>query len=256
MKIRHYYFQALSKSKKVLIISMEIMVGLIFSIVSIVSFNDLADFATNKNLVNLDNQFISWVNTIRTPLLTQTMFFFTHLGGAVILSLATLIISLLLLKKHRKETALFLISMIMGVVINSTLKTMFDRPRPQFNALAYESTYSFPSAHAMNNFIFYILLTYLTYHLSKNKKLTSLVGIFSISMVGIISFSRIYLGVHYFSDVIAGFVAGFWWIMTILSVAYTMVLFDLFMPKPTLKERIFMFITNLSTNILSFTKKH
>ena len=75
-------------------------------------------------------------------------------------------------------------------------------------------------------------------------------------MVGIISFSRIYLGVHYFSDVIAGFVAGFWWIMTILSVAYTMVLFDLFMPKPTLKERIFMFITNLSTNILSFTKKH
>jgi len=244
-KLKKHYLYALSTSEKVTIISFEIITGLFLSILSFRIFSYLAESVLKKSFYKLDYNLIIWAISIRTPLLNKIMFFFTNLGGPVFLTLITLLVSFLLIKKHKKETVLFLIAITMGVVLNLSLKLMFDRQRPQIFPLAIENTQSFPSGHAMNNFIFYSLLVYLTYHLSKNKKLTLLTGIFSIIMIILIGFSRIYLGVHYFTDILAGYVAGFCWLLTILSVAYTMVLFDLFMPKPTLKERILIFLKKI-----------
>jgi len=62
-------------------------------------------------------------------------------------------------------------------------------------------------------------------------------------------FCRIYLEIHYFSDVVAGFVGGFWWLVTILSVTYTMLLFELLTPKLTLKEQIMALIKKIFNTI-------
>lgn len=249
MRTKQHYFHTLSESKKALIITIEIIIGLIFSILSMLIFYKIVGYIGKESLGNLDSKLVTTIATIRTPFLTKIMLFFTYLGGPFPVTLATLLISLLLLKKHKKEAALFLITMIMGVIINASLKTIFNRPRPQIYPLIIESSKSFPSGHAMNNLIFYSLLVFLTYHLSKSKKLTFIAGCFSTLIVALISFSRIYLGAHYLSDILAGYVVGFWWITTVLSVAYTMILFNLFMPKPTLTERIIAFFKKL-INIL------
>jgi undecaprenyl-diphosphatase len=245
MRIKNKYFRKLSESSKLFIIFLEIIIGLTCSILSLITFNEIAEYATSKNIAYIDSFFVTLALSIRTPFLTETMLFFTHLGGPLFLSLATLSISLFLLKKHKRETALFLIAMIMGVVLNVNLKTMFDRQRPQLNPLVMEASKSFPSAHAMNNFIFYALLVFLIFHLSKSKKLTAIAGFLAMLIVLLIGSSRMYLGVHYFSDVMAGFVAGFWWLVTILSVAYTMILFELLSPKLTLEERIITLIKKI-----------
>jgi undecaprenyl-diphosphatase len=248
--MKKHYLEKLGEPKKALIIFIEIVIGLFFSLISLITFNEIAEYATSKNIASLDTFFANFALSIRTPFLTEAMLFFTNLGGPIFLTLATLIIALLLLKKHKRETALFLVAIIMGVILNASLKTMFDRQRPQLNPLVIEASKSFPSGHAMNNFIFYSLLVFLVFHLSKNKKLTMIAGLLSMFLVLTIGFSRIYLGVHYFSDVMAGFVGGFWWLVTILSVAYTMILFDLFMPKLTLKEKIIAFLKKMVDAIL------
>ena len=255
MKINKKYFRKLSRPNKIFIISSEIIIGLICSGLSLFTFNKVAEFATNKNIAYPDTYFATLATNVRTPFLTKIMLFLTNLGGPIFLTLATLIISLFLLKKHKRETALFLIAMIMGIVLNISLKTTFDRQRPQFNPLVVETSKSFPSAHAMNNFIFYSLLVYLIFHLSKNKKITAIAGFFAMLITLLIGFSRIYLGVHYFSDVIAGFIGGFWWLVTILSVAYTMILFELLAPRLTLEERIIAIIKKL-LNIIRIRKSN
>ncbi len=245
MRIKKKYFRKLSESSKIFIIFIEIIIGLICSILSLFTFKEIAEYATSKNIAYIDDFFSTFALSIRTPVMTEIMMFFTHLGGLLFLSLATLIISLFLLKKHKRETALFIITMIMGIVLNVSLKASFDRQRPQLSPLVIESSKSFPSGHAMNNFIFYSLLVYLVFHLTKNKKLTIIAGIFSMLIILTIGFSRIYLGIHYFSDVMAGFVGGFWWLVTILSVAYSMILFELLSPKLTLEERILALIKKI-----------
>lgn len=126
----------------------------------------------------------------------------TQLGGAIfliILSLA-LIISL----KNKKVSILILLNLIISTTLNQVLKFIIQRPRPTEFRIIDEHGYSFPSGHSMVSAAFYGFLIYLIYKNIKNKYLKwGLITLLSCIVI-LIGTSRIYLGVHYTSDVIAG----------------------------------------------------
>ena len=127
----------------------------------------------------------------------------THLGGAIFL--ITLSLILLLIIKNKKIGILIWLNLGISVLLNQALKFIIQRPRPTEFRIINESGYSFLSGHSMVSAAFYGFLIYLIYKNVKNKYLKwSLITLLSLVILTI-GISRIYLGVHYTSDVIAGF---------------------------------------------------
>ena len=127
----------------------------------------------------------------------------THLGGAIFL--ITLSLILLLIIKNKKIGILIWLNLGISVLLNQALKFIIQRPRPTEFRIINENGYSFPSGHSMVSAAFYGFLIYLIYKNVKNKYLKwSLITLLSLVILTI-GISRIYLGVHYTSDVIAGF---------------------------------------------------
>ncbi len=109
--------------------------------------------------------------------------------------------------------------MLIGLGLTLLLKELYHRVRPDFLPLAYETSYSFPSGHAMNSLIFYTCLSFFVLNHVKNKQLRMIFFVLSGILIFLIGISRIYLGVHYPSDVIGGYAAGFCWLTLVFSVA-------------------------------------
>lgn len=127
----------------------------------------------------------------------------THLGGAIFIIILSLI--LLISIKNKRIGILIWINLGISVLLNQALKFIIQRPRPTEFRIINESGYSFPSGHSMVSAAFYGFLIYLIYKNVKNKYLKwSLITLLSLVILTI-GTSRIYLGVHYTSDVIAGF---------------------------------------------------
>jgi undecaprenyl-diphosphatase len=138
----------------------------------------------------------------------------TFLGNAVLISIGTGLLALWMGKTKRwNQMAFLLISVGGGALLNVILKSIFLRPRPFYpHAYLTDTGFSFPSGHAMISITFYGTLTYLAFMLVKSWKKRSfmIVGLLILSIL--IGFSRLYLGVHYLSDVLAGWSAGGLWL--------------------------------------------
>jgi len=215
-------------SKSSFIITSEVLVGIITCLLSLLIFLIFTKEVLEKDIVLLDHQISLFVYSLRSPELTAVMFFITSFGDRILLILTALVIMIFSIKNHKKEAVLFGVALAMGAIINGVFKEMAQRPRPALAPLAIERTYSFPSGHAMNSFIFYALLSYFSYHFFRNRKISLFISTTCALLIILIGFSRIYLGVHYFTDVIAGYFAGFWWFITILLVEYSLVFYKLF----------------------------
>ncbi len=109
-----------------------------------------------------------------------------------------------------------------SAVLNQLLKGLFERPRPQFeHPLLVETSYSFPSGHAMESFVVYGMLTYFAVLALRSWEQRVGVVLGAALLVVLIGFSRMYLGVHYLSDVLAGYAAGGVWLSTLVTGAET-----------------------------------
>jgi membrane-associated phospholipid phosphatase len=109
-----------------------------------------------------------------------------------------------------------------SALLNWLLKGLFQRPRPHFaHPLVVETSYSFPSGHAMESFVVYGMLAYLAvlWLRSWEARMAAVCG--AALVVVLIGFSRMYLGVHYFSDVVAGYAAGGVWLSALMTGAET-----------------------------------
>lgn len=202
----------------------EIVFGLVWNIIALGSFAYLTKHVLTKEFINYDYLISVFIYSFRTSHLTSLMKLFTTLGGTPVVFVLSVLIILLLIKKHKKEAFLFALSLILGCVLNYLFKIIFHQPRPEIAPLIKLKDYTYPSGHAMNNLVFYCLLAFYTFHFTENKKLSVLAGIIAFFMVAVIGFSRIYLGVHYPSDVLAGWLVGFWLLITILIIDKTLTL--------------------------------
>ena len=223
----------LNNSQIALIIFLEIILGIFMSVFSFLFFIKIGRDAFQNELIRFDTLIIHLFYNLRSPFLTKIMLFISFLGGDFIIYTSSVIIIILILRKHQRESLLFTFILIMGFIINNFLKLLIKRPRPEIAPLFIEKTYSFPSGHSMNSFVFYAAISYFIFHFTKNKNIAVLVSSFSIILIILIGISRIYLGVHFPSDVIAGFIGGFWWFATALLIRQTITFYKLFKESKT-----------------------
>ena len=138
--------------------------------------------------------------------LTSIIKVITNLSSVIfIIVIATIAIIFI----RNKRIKLLLASNLIGItIINNLLKVIVARDRPNINRLVNENGYSFPSGHSITSMVFYGYLIYLIYRYVDNKNIKVSLIIFLSLLILMIGFSRIYLGVHYTSDVMGGFLLG------------------------------------------------
>ncbi len=172
--------------------------------ICLIGFFALAEDVFNKEIMNGDIVGYKLVSTfLISDFATPIAKFITNFGGAIIL--IVLAFMLFIFIKNKKIGVSIISNLAIITVLNQLLKRIVQRPRPTEFRIVEESGYSFPSGHSMVSMAFYGYLIYLIYKYVKNKflKWTSII-LLSI-LICSIGISRIYLGVHYTSDVLGGF---------------------------------------------------
>lgn len=151
---------------------------------------------------NIYNLIFKWYSMPTTAIMT----FISHLGSATVLILLCVVFAIVL--KNKKTALLIMLNLAIVYLLNVLIKTIIARPRPEVLKLVYETSYSFPSGHAMVATGFYGFLIYITYKKVKTKNLRNFIIAFLSLLILLIGISRIYLGAHYATDIIGGFVIG------------------------------------------------
>jgi membrane-associated phospholipid phosphatase len=200
-------------------IGLHILTGLFISFVCLWAFSEIADQVfINESIINLDHLIANALHEGATTLATQVFLIVTAFGEPVIWGVGFAVGFYFLYKRWRFRLALWVIALAGGNALNTALKLWFARPRPVFdNPLARALLPSFPSGHAMMSLIMYGLLAYFLVTNTRSRPRKLLIITAAALLILLVGFSRLYLGVHYLSDIIAGFAAGGVWLSTCIT---------------------------------------
>jgi undecaprenyl-diphosphatase len=182
----------------------------LLTVIFLVFFLHITDEVIREKEYVFDLNIIKWINGIRFPWLTTVMNTITFLGSFYFLLPGYLIIAVLLYRSDSKATALFFAAIsIIGALMILAAKYLFHRTRPDMPFLHAETGFSFPSGHATSSVIFFGWLVYLLFmHFVFTKPVKWLICLLAILVCAAIGFSRVYLEVHYATDVLAGYCLG------------------------------------------------
>ncbi|MEJ7657402.1 MAG: phosphatase PAP2 family protein [Thermoleophilaceae bacterium] len=184
--------------------------------VSVLLFWKLAeDVAGREWIVSFDRGVAASLHAQAPGLATSAFTAVTHLGSALVLVPMTVVAMLALIRSHRRAQAVVMgVAVAGGEALNTALKLAFERQRPSFaDSLGTAAGFSFPSGHAMVSLVVYGALAYYVSAAIRARWAKVLVVLSGLGLILAIGFSRIYLGVHYPSDVLAGYSAGLAWLM-------------------------------------------
>ena len=198
-------------------LSLSLLLGLGTAIAALIFFGWLADEVLEGETRHFDEVTRAAVHQLASPLLTAIMRGFSFVGSTIALTIGTIIVVVrFAMRKLGREAKLFAVTMIGAALLNMTLKLTFKRARPEpFFNLTLPETYSFPSGHSLMSACFFGALAAILTARIKSKRVRIAIWIVSALMFLIIGFSRIYLGVHHTTDVIAGFAAALIWILVV-----------------------------------------
>jgi undecaprenyl-diphosphatase len=198
-------------------LSLSLLLGLATAIITLIFFGWLADEALEGETRQFDEATRAAVHQLATPLLTGIMRGFSFVGSTIALTVGTIFVVIrFAMQKWGREAKLFAITMIGAGLLNVTLKLAFKRSRPEpFFDLSPPETYSFPSGHSLTSACFFGALAAILTARIKSKRVRVAIWIVSTAMFLLIGLSRIYLGVHHTTDVIAGFAAALIWILVV-----------------------------------------
>jgi undecaprenyl-diphosphatase len=187
--------------------------GLIVALVGTVLFVTVASRVRSGSTQAFDESVIRWFAAHHTRSLDDAMVEITALGTAIVVTTIVAVAALFLVLTEQKYSAILLLaSTFGGIILNGVLKLGFDRPRPNILApVVHAASSSFPSGHAMSAAVVYGTVAYLAARLDRRTWVRWLVMMVALIVIALISLSRLYLGVHYPSDVFAGIVVGLAW---------------------------------------------
>ena len=158
----------------------------------------------NGNIQNFDSNIYNLISFIKSNFMDIVFRAITKFGDEEVLILIAIVC--LIFIKNRRIGGSIAINLASIGLINHILKEIIQRPRPPIEfRMVEESSFSFPSGHAMASMAFYGLMMYYIYNYLKNEKLKNIICTILSILILLVGVSRIYLGVHYASDVIAGF---------------------------------------------------
>lgn len=155
---------------------------------------------------NFDENILLTISTWRNESLTKIMILVSELSGYFFVTFLTIFLSLVFWKK--RYYLYFLINSLGVIIVNNIFKLLVNRTRPLMFMIIEEKGKSFPSGHAMISLAFFGFLGYLCYQKFNNKYLKVFSLIFSFLLILLVGFSRLYLGVHYLTDVVTGYLVS------------------------------------------------
>lgn len=191
-----------------------LVIGLGIIVGAALLFAGLAQLVASGATQRFDESVLLWLDQHANEELTVLALEITSLGsGAPVWMIVTVASVFLWVTRHRYSAALLWVAMLGAGIVNSALKMAFDRPRPElFEWRApYAGLSSFPSGHSTTGMVVYATLAYLVVRLEPSRRLRRLTLGFTATIVVLIGITRLYLGVHYPSDVLGGFVVGLAW---------------------------------------------
>lgn len=199
------------------LLTTELAAILILGLLAIVSFVKLSLLVVTDRVDAFDQMIISRIQGLYSEDMTRFMKAVTNLAmpSYVIIPVLLIVLYFLFIKPHRWYAIKFPAIALGSYLMNVLLKVIFDRPRPQLDQRMVEAlqNLSFPSGHAMFAISFYGMVILMIWKLSRTDLTKAITLLFFGSLIFLIGFSRIYLKVHYPSDVLAGFAAGFIWLL-------------------------------------------
>lgn len=191
-----------------------LVVGLGLAMVALWGFAELAEGVLDGETRSFDQGVLRWIDAHAPAWIDVVALEITSLGETLVLGVIATIAALLLRMAGDRIAAWVMAAAFGGgVVLNTVLKLVFARERPEIFSVpgGSVSTFSFPSGHAMLSMITYATLAWLVVAHRPNRPTRRLVPLFSAALILLIGLSRMFLGVHYPSDVLAGFAVGFAW---------------------------------------------
>jgi undecaprenyl-diphosphatase len=191
-----------------------LIIGLVVVLVAAVGFATLAERVMAGDTLHMDQTILRAMERMGAPWLDNLALEVTALGARVVVWMVVLIASVFLWSsRHHYSAALLWVSMIGAGFVNAALKVSFNRPRPDVFPwrTQHVGLASFPSGHAMTSIVVYGTLAFLIARLAPTRLLRRLTWALAILVILLIGWSRLYLGVHWPSDVLAGFVMGAAW---------------------------------------------
>ncbi len=192
-----------------------VVIALILVVGGINLFVELTETLKTDLLADYDHQITEYVISHRSPALTKYFVFVTHVGDvygyAIVLAISTLM-SIYVFKRW-KYTLQIVLVLLLSAVSNLMLKRFVDRARPGIEHMVSVETLSYPSGHAMSAMAFYGFLMFLFYRFKINIFLKIGIILLLALLILSIGLSRIYLGVHFPSDIAGGYIAGFIWVV-------------------------------------------
>lgn len=191
------------------------------AVLSLFLFGWLAENVSRDRTASFDLAVRMRIHEHATPGLTRAMIAISFLGGDGLTVAAVVSLGVFLYFRWRRATMWLAITILGAVVLDLSLKYAFHRARPAPFFVDLPQTYSFPSGHALFSFCFYGVLAGLLMGRTKSRLAPVLIWLAAAILVAAIGLSRIYLGVHYPSDVIAGYLAATLWVSTLLALDHT-----------------------------------
>ncbi len=201
-------------------LGLHLTVGLALSAVFAWIFGGITeDILTGDPFVAVDQWVLNHVLYFRTPVVSHMMIILTQFGGWMVITIGSLIIMAYLLLKRRIDYLVsYVVAILGGNLLFLILKMGIHRVRPISEAsLTGVEGWSFPSGHAVMSIMFYGIVTYFIVRSIRSWKPCVFTVMAALFVVCLIGFSRIYLQVHYLSDVIAGYVGGLFWLTICLT---------------------------------------
>jgi membrane-associated phospholipid phosphatase len=197
------------------LLSLELLVVTISFFIALFAFVFIARMIFWKQKDGFDNRAFTFFSSIVSDVNTHIMEAFTFLGTHYFLIPANIVMIayFLFIRKHKWYSIKIPVISIGSLLIMSLLKQIFHRARPMTPLMEEARGLSFPSGHAMMSFVFYGLILYIIWEEVKNKPLRYFLAFLLLLLIFFIGISRIYLRVHYASDVCAGFSLGLLWLV-------------------------------------------
>ncbi|WP_177563659.1 phosphatase PAP2 family protein [Phascolarctobacterium sp.] len=191
-----------------------LLITLIISIILMEVLVEVAEHTFIKPMLQqVELQAIAYVQQFVTPPLTVEVMLVTASGSTSFYFFASLLVcGWYLYSKQRDRLYMYVVCLAGGGILNQVLKRIFERVRPDIFPVIAESGYSFPSGHAMGAICFYGILAYFAGLGLKNRTMRWLLMAAAGAYILLIGLSRVYLGVHYPTDILAGYTAGATWL--------------------------------------------
>lgn len=192
-----------------------IIIAFTLMVIAIICFFGLTEELSDNDLKPYDDFVVQHVIAFRGNLLTEFMKSITFIGNLIgYLLIIPILTVFFIIRKNWRLSLEITIVLLLSSGLNIFLKNFIGRERPpEIGRLVFADFYSFPSGHAMSAITFYGFIVYLCFILIKKVWLKYVIVFLCISITILIGLSRIYLGVHYPSDILAGYIAGLAWLM-------------------------------------------